>query len=249
MGVHVLNGLIYNICEVYIDDMLIFGSYDETFLDNTRTVFQRCRERNVYLKMSKSWLGFPSAKFYGYIVEQNSFRLSDERKLAIQQIPFPRNQKQARSVLGSGVFFKPFVPHYSTITASLYDLTKDDFSWNQAKWTVDYITIFNEWKVHLANSLNLFYPNYDLVWRVRPDASEVGVGGVIFQEVPKQPSSEIIKKPAEHVDATVPPPTLPDNEVDLQPIFVWCQKLSKAAKDWKTIEQECYSIYSIFRIC
>ena len=29
------------IYEVYIDDMLIFGSNDETFLDNTRTVFQR----------------------------------------------------------------------------------------------------------------------------------------------------------------------------------------------------------------
>jgi len=35
MGVHVLNGLIYNICEVYIDDMLIFGSKDEAFLENT----------------------------------------------------------------------------------------------------------------------------------------------------------------------------------------------------------------------
>ena len=30
MSLHVLNGLIYNIYEVYIDDMLIFGSNDET---------------------------------------------------------------------------------------------------------------------------------------------------------------------------------------------------------------------------
>ena len=33
--------------EVYIDDMLIFGSNDEKVLDNTRTVFQQCRKRNV----------------------------------------------------------------------------------------------------------------------------------------------------------------------------------------------------------
>ena len=28
MGVHVLNGLIYNIFEVYIDDMLVFDEMD-----------------------------------------------------------------------------------------------------------------------------------------------------------------------------------------------------------------------------
>ena len=49
MGVHVLHGLIYNICEIYINDMLIFGSNDDNFLANTRTVFQRCRERNITL--------------------------------------------------------------------------------------------------------------------------------------------------------------------------------------------------------
>ena len=38
MGVHVLHGLIYNICEVYIDDMLIFGTNEDNFLANTRTV-------------------------------------------------------------------------------------------------------------------------------------------------------------------------------------------------------------------
>ena len=38
-GVHVLNSLIYNICEVYIDDMLIFEANDKIFLDNTRTCF------------------------------------------------------------------------------------------------------------------------------------------------------------------------------------------------------------------
>ena len=34
-----LHGFIFNICEVYIDDKLIFGTNEDTFLDNTRTVF------------------------------------------------------------------------------------------------------------------------------------------------------------------------------------------------------------------
>ena len=39
MGVHVLHGLIYNICEVHIDDMLIFDTNEDNFLENMRTVF------------------------------------------------------------------------------------------------------------------------------------------------------------------------------------------------------------------
>ena len=44
----------FNICEVYIDDMLMFGTNNDTFLEITRTVFQRCLERNVKLN-AKCW--------------------------------------------------------------------------------------------------------------------------------------------------------------------------------------------------
>jgi hypothetical protein len=54
MGVHILNGLIYNICEVYIDDMLVFGETDDAFIRNVTTVFQSCREKNVTLN-AKNW--------------------------------------------------------------------------------------------------------------------------------------------------------------------------------------------------
>ena len=44
MGFNVLNGLIYNICEIYINDMLVFGNNDDAFIRNVQTVFQRCRD-------------------------------------------------------------------------------------------------------------------------------------------------------------------------------------------------------------
>ncbi len=43
----VLNGLVYEICEIYIDDVLIHGKSDPEFLDNTRRVFERLRDKNV----------------------------------------------------------------------------------------------------------------------------------------------------------------------------------------------------------
>jgi len=54
MVVYVLNGLIYNICELYIDDMLVFGGDDDAFIRNGRTVFVRCWEENATsINMSK----------------------------------------------------------------------------------------------------------------------------------------------------------------------------------------------------
>jgi hypothetical protein len=78
-GVHVPNGLIYNICEVYIDDMLIFGSNDETFLENTRTVFQRCRERNVTLNAKKLIIGFATIAFVGHDIDARDINMSQKR--------------------------------------------------------------------------------------------------------------------------------------------------------------------------
>ena len=69
MGIHVLHGLIYSICEVYIDDMLIFGSNEDYFLANTRSVFQRCRKRNVTLNAKILIIGFDTIPFVGHDID------------------------------------------------------------------------------------------------------------------------------------------------------------------------------------
>ena len=47
---------LYQICEVYIDDLLIYGDDDDSFVQNIRTIFQKCRENNVTLSAKKLYL-------------------------------------------------------------------------------------------------------------------------------------------------------------------------------------------------
>ena len=54
MSNKVLNGLVYNICEIHIDDVLIHGSTPEAFLANLRKVLQRLREHNVAFRKSNT---------------------------------------------------------------------------------------------------------------------------------------------------------------------------------------------------
>jgi hypothetical protein len=50
----VLAGLVYRICKLYIDDVLIHGKDPETFLANVRKVFERLREFNVAVNPKKT---------------------------------------------------------------------------------------------------------------------------------------------------------------------------------------------------
>ena len=85
MCVHILHGLIHNICEVYIDDMLIFGSNEDKFFANTRTVFQRCRERNVTLNAKKLIIGFDTIPFVGHDIDAKGINM---QKRSVSTIAF-----------------------------------------------------------------------------------------------------------------------------------------------------------------
>jgi hypothetical protein len=170
--------------------------------------------------MSKSYLGFQEVKFFGYIVRKDSFELGEERKTAIARIPFPRSVKEMQSFLGLCIFFQRFVPHYASKVAQLYDMTKQNFNWDVTSWKVDYHTVFKDAKQAIIDSMKLYFPDYNLRWIVRTDASKFGVGGALFQIKVEEDGSQI-----------------------LQILAMVSKKFSDRAVNWAIIQQECYGIY------
>ena len=71
------------------DNILLCAmDYDEAF-EKLKKVISRCKERNVYLKLSKSWFGFDHAQFFGDYCQAGSYRLTQDRIDSVKQIPFP----------------------------------------------------------------------------------------------------------------------------------------------------------------
>ena len=62
-----LAGLVYQICELYIDDVLIHGRHIETFLANVRKVFERLREFNVAVNAAE-------VEYVGYVISATGKR-------------------------------------------------------------------------------------------------------------------------------------------------------------------------------
>eukprot|EP01039_Chlorochromonas_danica_P011569 gene11569-12955_t len=185
-------------------------------------ILDRCIERNVFLKFSKSWLGFDHANFFGYVCRHGRYELSQERKQAVSSIPFPSTLKRMQQFLGAALFFRHFIPHYSTLTAPLNDMLRADFPWTtRSLWPKDYPAHFDSFKSALLDAHTLYLPDYELDWVLRTDASLVGVGAVLFQLAPQVATDTMI----------------------YQPIGFASQKFSPPATRWTTIEQECFGLY------
>ena len=60
-------------------------------------------------------------------------------------------------------------------------MTKKGFSWDRNTWVKDYELIFNDFKTDILNSIAVTFPNYELTFILRSDASKDAWGGVLLQ--------------------------------------------------------------------
>ena len=75
--------------EVFIDDIVVYGEDEQTFMKRLRVVFELLKENNICLKNTKCKLGFESLEHLGHIVSGEGITLSEERKSAIRNLMVP----------------------------------------------------------------------------------------------------------------------------------------------------------------
>ena len=78
----------YLICELYIDDVLIDGADEDTFINNVRQIFPRFRKHKIIVNPKKTELGLEEVEYIGHLVSHNgvSFTRENDRKYRISNI-------------------------------------------------------------------------------------------------------------------------------------------------------------------
>ena len=76
----VLNGLVYEICEIYIDDVLIHGKSEAELLRDVQQVFERLRATNIALNPKQTTLGLPGVEYVGQLVSATGTHLVHHRE-------------------------------------------------------------------------------------------------------------------------------------------------------------------------
>ena len=122
MATVVLAGLLYFICEVYLDDVNVFGTSTTEFIDRLKQVFERFRFHKIYLKASKCYLGSSELNYLGKIITHEGLKMSNSKIQSVIDFPTPTISKHLKSYLGIANHFRDFVRNHSSIVKPLHSL-------------------------------------------------------------------------------------------------------------------------------
>jgi hypothetical protein len=174
----ILSGLKYELCLVYLDDIIVFSRTWEEHLTNLRTVLDRIKSAGIYLKPAKCQFARRSITFLGHIVSADGVSMTTEKVKAVADFPAPKKQEDIRTFLGMVNFYRPFIRNIAALQQPLTALLKDSVAW---VWGPEQQASFDAIKLALTSEPILGLPDYSKPFILATDASGTGIGAVLSQ--------------------------------------------------------------------
>jgi len=212
----VLAGLIYNVAEAYIDDVIIHGGTEDEFIENLRKVFIRFRKYNVKLQPTKMHLGLSSIQFVGHTIDSSGLHFTQDKLDSVLNFQKPVYHAQLRSFLGLANYFRDHVKHHSSIVAPLQSLLDNYDRRTKLNWTEETDMAWESIKHAIHACPKLFFMDGTSEVHLYTDASDYGIGAYLCQ-------------------------IINGKEV---PIAFISKTLTKSQREkWSTPQKEAYAIY------
>ena len=174
----VLSGLAWEICLVYLDDVIIFSTDFDEHIRRLKLVLDRLRNANLKLKPSKCSFLQRQVKFLGHVVSGRGVQTDPEKVAAVRDWPIPRNVTDVRMYIGFCSYYRKFICRFADIAAPLYNLMRKQVRF---EWSAECQVAFDRLKEALVSSPVLAQPRHDGQFILDTDASMVGIGAVLSQ--------------------------------------------------------------------
>ena len=220
----ILGELLHVICEVYIDDIIVFASSEEEFVDRVRLILRRLTQHKVTINPKKCKLGLDSVEFLGMVIDKNGLSFSKEKKKAVTDFRKPKLMTELKKFLGMANYFSRHIKNYANTAAPLNRIVPGGEKYKKkapVQWNSEAEEAYEAVKLAVANCPSLFFidddPNAMLF--LLTDACDYGIGGYLFQLI---------------------------NGTEY-PIAFMSKTLTPVQLRWSTIEKECYAIFCAMR--
>ena len=164
-------------CEGYIDDVIVYSEVWTDHLRQIRLFFDKLRDANLTVNLSKSAFGHAQVHFLGHVVGGGEVKPITAKVDAINNFPVPSNKKELMRFLGMAGYYRRFCKNFSVIVKPLTDLLYKDTKFN---WVEKCQVAFEKVKAMLTNEPILCAPNFQK--KLAVDASDIGAGAVLLQE-------------------------------------------------------------------
>jgi len=171
-------GLNYNICLVYLDDIILMSQTVEEHLERLVLILDRLRKAGLKLKPSKCKLLQKTISFLGHVVSESGIATDPSKIQAVQDWPEPTSVTEVRSYIGLCSYYRRFVKDFARIAEPLHKLTGKNARF---EWSEECQEAFDELKFRLTSSPILAMPQDEGEYRLDTDASNDAIGAVISQ--------------------------------------------------------------------
>ncbi|KAK1679708.1 hypothetical protein QYE76_040556 [Lolium multiflorum] len=147
------------------------------------SIVERCEETNLVLNWEKCHFMVNEGIVLGHKISERGIEVDRAKVEAIEKMPYPRDVKGIRSVLGHVGFYRRFIKDFSKISKPLTNLLQKDVPF---VFDDDCKEAFETLKKALTTAPIVEPPDWNLPFEIMCDASDFAVGAVLGQRVNKK---------------------------------------------------------------
>jgi len=198
----------------YIDDISVFSQEWKTHLIHLHNFLTEFQNSGMTMKLKKCFFGRRQVQFLRHMVGSGCMSVVQGKVDAIKAMPEPSTKKLLKGFLGMCGYYRTFLPGFSDIASPLTDMTKGGKT-GKVQFTETQREAFNNLKIFVCDSTQLYAPVYHRPFNIQCDASDYAVKCCLSQ--------------------------LDDNNTE-RPLAFASSKLSDTQRRWSTIEKEAYAV-------
>jgi hypothetical protein len=170
--------------EPYVDDMVVASLTVEEHPEHVRLAIEALTDCFLRINFGKCKFFRLEVKALGHIISSEGIKIDEEKKANAIDWKISTHGKQIQQFLGLVNYFRDFIPHFATVTAPLDNLRYASRI-TSALWNSDCQRSFSTLKRILLEAPILNHPDYSVPFSVATDASNFGIGAMLFQEFPE----------------------------------------------------------------
>ena len=171
-------------CIIHFDDIIILSKTPEEHIERLRRVFDKLAVAGLKLKSSKCEFFKPRIEYLGHIVSKDGIETNPKKIEAILKWPRPQTVTQVQSFLGFCNYYQKFIHKFTQITRPLHKLCSGENASKKKSMVIwnDCEEAFRDLKDWCSKTPILAYANYKKPFKIHTDASELGLGAVLYQD-------------------------------------------------------------------
>jgi hypothetical protein len=161
-----------------MDDLTVVANSPEQMLRRLTWTLEKLKIGGLKLKPSKCEFLVNETTILNFKVSYGKIYKNAMKSALIDQKAVPTNKKEVQAFMGFMNYFRPYILNFADIAAPLYELTGNkDF-----KWTPECQKAFDNLKIEVKRNIYLSFPDPNKPFFMECDASQYGIGAILYQE-------------------------------------------------------------------